>query len=236
MHFYNSTCSRPLSFLRPSPPRLLPASSAVSQGGSVARGKTYASFHCTNPNAAWRNNCSSGRGFAGALSLTGSRQPRHTPSQSSPLSVSASPPVPLSNLWTRLYQTRARFPSTPPHPHASWAAHKIRSVFFFFFYFVFFFTPPRPSQSMLSSSLSGHHIWSALFINIDSAPRWQSFLAQRAHEQLQNNNNNIKKTGWHRRLLSHYCPDIIIKKYIEWNCEFCIATSRTYVIFKKIMS
>lgn len=126
MHFYNSTCSRPLSFLRPSPPRLLPASSAVSQGGSVARGKTYASFHCTNPNAAWRNNCSSGRGFAGALSLTGSRQPRHTPSQSSPLSVSslvsASPPVPLSNLWTRLYQTRARFPSTPlhtTHPHAT---------------------------------------------------------------------------------------------------------------------
>lgn len=204
MHFYNSTCSRPLSFLRPSPPRLLPASSAVSQGGSVARGKTYASFHCTNPNAAWRNNCSSGRGFAGALSLTGSRQPRHTPSQSSPLSVSslvsASPPVPLSNLWTRLYQTRARFASTPPHTthsHATWAAHKIRNVFFSFS--IFFFTPPFPTpsppslQSMLSSSLSGHHIWSALFINIDSAPRWQSFLAQRAHEELQNNNNNNKK-------------------------------------------
>lgn len=52
-----------------------PASSAVSQGGSVAPGQTYASFHCTNPNAAWRNNCSSGRGFAGALSLTGSLQP-----------------------------------------------------------------------------------------------------------------------------------------------------------------
>ena len=41
----------------------------------VAPGQTYASFHCTNPNAAWRNNCSSGRGFAGALSLTGSLQP-----------------------------------------------------------------------------------------------------------------------------------------------------------------
>lgn len=44
------------------------------RGESVAPGQTYASFHCTNPNAAWRNNCSSGRGFAGALSLTGSRQ------------------------------------------------------------------------------------------------------------------------------------------------------------------
>lgn len=65
-------CSVSLSLpLSPS----LPASTAVSQGGSVAPGQTYASFHCTNPNAAWRNNCSSGRGFAGALSLTGSRQP-----------------------------------------------------------------------------------------------------------------------------------------------------------------
>lgn len=41
-------------------------------------------------------------------------------------------------------------------------------------------TSPPPSVLLL---LSGHHIWSTIFINIDSAPRWQSFLAKRLREQ-----------------------------------------------------
>lgn len=180
MHFYNSTCSRPLSFLRPSPPRLLPASSAVSQGGSVARGKTYASFHCTNPNAAWRNNCSSGRGFAGALSLTGSRQPRHTPSQSSPLlcllsrlrfpscpfikpldpSFSKQGPVPLHPA-----------PHNPPSRYMSSTQNKkcvffsFSILFFFFFYtsLPYSLTPPlRPPVHVVAVAVRSSYLERAL--------------------------------------------------------------------------
>lgn len=105
----------------------LPASSAVSQGGSVAPGQTYASFHCTNPNAAWRNNCSSGRGFAGALSLTGSRQPdtRHF----NQLSLSLS-----------LYISNLR-PFIKPDPHASHAEPHpclLRTVLLFLLLMFFF--------------------------------------------------------------------------------------------------
>ena len=112
----------------------LPASSAVSQGGSVAPGQTYASFHCTNPNAAWRNNCSSGRGFAGALSLTGSRQPgtRHFNQLSLPLSVYQTPDL-LSNQTLTL------------HKHTA-TSFKRR-----FFYF-----PPRVVVAVRSSYLEHH--------------------------------------------------------------------------------
>lgn len=116
--FLYSSFSHPPSFSFSFSARLrapLPASSAVSQGGSVAPGQTYASFHCTNPNAAWRNNCSSGRGFAEALSLAGSRQPgtRHFNQVSLSLSLYQT---------QTFYQTRpSRFYkhiSTPPPPTA----------------------------------------------------------------------------------------------------------------------
>ena len=51
--------------------------SLKAAGGSVAPGQTYASFHCTNPNSAWRNNCSSGHGFAGLCPSLAPVSPAH---------------------------------------------------------------------------------------------------------------------------------------------------------------